>query len=117
MSLLAVLVTTLVHEAGCFDAQGIHKSLAMLYHVLASGDISPRHAAVLTYMSSLMLRTLPMIEINLQKQCAELKARIASAHPGAIIRSSVDPTSNSITIDVDPPPSHASHERQLQPAK
>lgn len=93
----------LTEQAGRFDAQGIHGSLAMLYHVAASGDISPRRAAVLTYMSSLMLRTLPMIEINLQNQCAEMKARIASAHPGAVIRSSVDPASNSITIDFDPP--------------
>jgi hypothetical protein len=40
-------------------AQGIHDSLQRLYTLLAADLISPRRAAVLDYLTSLLLRTLP----------------------------------------------------------
>src|SRR6202158_4116287 len=43
-------------------AQGINYSLMNLYQLLAQNRISPRRAAVLSYISSLLLRTLPQIE-------------------------------------------------------
>jgi hypothetical protein len=42
-------------------AQGINYSLLNLYQLLAQNRISPRRAAVLAYISSLLLRTLPAI--------------------------------------------------------
>ena len=43
-------------------AQGINYSLLNLYQLLAQNRISPRRAAVLSYISSLLLRTLPQID-------------------------------------------------------
>jgi len=42
-------------------AQGINYSLMNLYQLLAQNRISPRRAAILSYISSLLLRTLPQI--------------------------------------------------------
>lgn len=47
---------------GFQTAQGINFSLGNLYELLAQNRISPRRAAVLAYVSSLMLRTLPQID-------------------------------------------------------
>ena len=46
---------------GFQTAQGINHSLKHLYELLAQNRISPRRAAVLSYISSLLLRTLPAI--------------------------------------------------------
>ncbi len=45
-------------------AQGINYSLMNLYQLLAQNRISPRRAAVLSYISSLLLRTLPAIDAD-----------------------------------------------------
>jgi hypothetical protein len=45
-------------------AQGINYSLMDLYQLLAQNRISPRRAAVLSYISSLLLRTLPQIDAD-----------------------------------------------------
>jgi hypothetical protein len=45
-------------------AQGINHSLMNLYQLLAQNRISPRRAAVLSYISSLLLRTLPQIDAD-----------------------------------------------------
>lgn len=45
-------------------AQGINHSLGNLYELLAQNLISPRRAAVLAYVSSLMLRSLPQIDAD-----------------------------------------------------
>lgn len=45
-------------------AQGINHSLGNLYELLAKNRISPRRAAVLSYISSLLLRTLPAIDAD-----------------------------------------------------
>src|SRR6202790_3470287 len=47
------------------DPQGINHSLAALYKLLASGRISPRRAPGLAYIASLLLRTLPAINNQL----------------------------------------------------
>jgi len=43
------------------NADGIHDSVRRLYTLLAAGLISPRRAAVLGYLTSLLLRTLPAV--------------------------------------------------------
>jgi hypothetical protein len=43
------------------NAQGIHDSVQSLYTLLAADAISPRRAAVLGYLASLLIRTLPAI--------------------------------------------------------
>jgi hypothetical protein len=45
-------------------AQGINFSLLNLYELLAQNRISPRRAAVLAYINSLLLRTLPQIDAD-----------------------------------------------------
>jgi hypothetical protein len=45
-------------------AQGINYSLLNLYQLLAQNRISPRRAAVLAYINSLLLRTLPAINAD-----------------------------------------------------
>ncbi len=45
-------------------AQGINYSLMNLYQLLAQNCISPRRAAFLSYISSLLLRTLPQIDAD-----------------------------------------------------
>ncbi len=45
-------------------AQGINYSLGNLYQLLAQNRISPRRAAVLAYINSLLLRTLPQIDAD-----------------------------------------------------
>jgi hypothetical protein len=45
-------------------AQGINHSLGNLYQLLAQNRISPRRAAVLAYINSLLLRTLPQIDAD-----------------------------------------------------
>jgi len=55
----------LIRNNQCFQtAQGINFSLGNLYALLAQNLISPRRAAVLAYVSSLMLRTLPQIDAD-----------------------------------------------------
>jgi hypothetical protein len=66
---------------GFQTAQGINHSLKRLYELLAQNRISPRRAAVLSYISSLLLRTLPQID-------ADRAAGIA------------DPTKKPLPIDV-----------------
>jgi hypothetical protein len=46
------------------NAQGVNHSLSALYDLLAEGQISPRRASVLAYISSLLLRTLPAIDYD-----------------------------------------------------
>ena len=45
-------------------AAGINHSLAELYRLLAQNRISPRRAAVLAYISNLLLRTLPAMDLE-----------------------------------------------------
>ena len=56
----------LVNSQGFQTAQGINFSLTNLYALLAQNRISPRRAAVLSYISSLLLRTLPQIDSDLE---------------------------------------------------
>jgi hypothetical protein len=45
-------------------AEGINRSLSNLFTLLAEGRVSPRRAAVLAYVGSLLLRTLPAIQLE-----------------------------------------------------
>src|SRR5713101_8094855 len=52
------------NSQGLQTAQGINYSLSNLYELLAKNQISPRRAAVLAYINSLLLRTLPQIDAD-----------------------------------------------------
>lgn len=52
------------NSQGLQTAQGINYSLSKLYELLAKNHISPRRAAVLTHINSLLLRTLPQIDAD-----------------------------------------------------
>src|SRR5580692_1037365 len=54
----------LTDHQGFQTAQGINYSLGNLYKLLAANYISPRRAAVLAYINSLQLRTLPAIDAD-----------------------------------------------------
>ena len=63
---LADLASALTGKSEEFQtAAGINHSLAELYTLLAQNRISPRRAAVLAYISNLLLRTLPAIREEL----------------------------------------------------
>ncbi len=60
---LAELASALTGEAEDFQtAAGINHSLGELYKQLADNKIAPRRAAVLAYISNLLLRTLPAMD-------------------------------------------------------
>jgi hypothetical protein len=54
----------LTNHQGFQTAQGINFALKNLYKLLAAGYLSPRRAAVLAYINSLQLRTLPAIDAD-----------------------------------------------------
>jgi len=54
-------------EESLQTVEGIHTSLSELYILVAQDRISPRRAAVLAYVSSLLLRSLATIEKNAAK--------------------------------------------------
>ena len=66
---LADLASALTGKSEEFQtAAGINHSLAELYTLLAQNRISPRRAAVLAYISSLLLRTLPAIQLEVARE-------------------------------------------------
>ncbi|HVS86712.1 MAG TPA: hypothetical protein VHF01_00670 [Candidatus Acidoferrum sp.] len=60
-------------------AMGINNSLGELYRLLAEDKIAPRRAAVLAYISNLLLRTLPAIDHENNFQSDESGEDIAAA--------------------------------------
>jgi hypothetical protein len=61
----ADLSASLTKRSGSYEtAQGINSLLVNLYRLLAQNRISPRRAAVLAYINSLLLRTLPAIDAD-----------------------------------------------------
>jgi hypothetical protein len=54
----------LTNYQGFQTAQGINNSLRNLYILLANNYLSPRRAAVLAHINSLLLRTLPAIDAD-----------------------------------------------------
>jgi hypothetical protein len=59
---LAELASALTGKCEDFKtAAGINHSLGELYKLLADNKIAPRRAAVLAYISNLLLRTIPVI--------------------------------------------------------
>ena len=60
---LADFASTLTRQSEEFQtAAGINQSLAELYRLLAQDRITPRRAAVLAYISNLLLRTLTAMD-------------------------------------------------------
>jgi hypothetical protein len=96
---------------GFQTAQGINFSLGNLYELLAQNRISPRRAAVLAYVSSLMLRTLPQIDADVAAgirysdkpptkavslpDSAPEKVAAPDLHPGSPAESASAPIANS----------------------
>ncbi len=61
----ADLSASLTKRSGSYEtAQGINSLLVNLYRLLAENRISPRRAAVLAYINSLLLRTLPAMDAD-----------------------------------------------------
>ena len=60
--LTAALALGEQHENAFRSAEGLNRSFANLYTLLAEDRVSPRRAAVLAYIGSLLLRTLPAME-------------------------------------------------------
>jgi hypothetical protein len=72
-------------------AQGINFSLMNLYQLLAQNRISPRRAAVLSYISSLLLRTLPQIDADKAAGIIDPTKRPTKALPVPIPDKVADP--------------------------
>lgn len=72
---LAADLTTRLKDirASLQSVRGVHDSLAELYVLLAQDRVSPRRAAVMAYVSSLLLRTLPDAEEDSAAQKPEIK--------------------------------------------
>jgi hypothetical protein len=88
----------LTGHQGFQTAQGINNSLGNLYILLANNYISPRRAAVLAFINSLQLRTLPAIDAD---QAAGI----------------IDPTApKEVLAEPDTPPSEASSDPAATPA-
>jgi hypothetical protein len=81
------------------NAQGIHDSIRRLYTLLACGAISPRRAAVLGYLTSLLLRTLPALykdlfpEAGTPMSAAQLAEREKAKSPAPPISPPASPAS------------------------
>src|SRR6266849_5110077 len=89
-------------------AQGVNFSLMNLYRLLAENRISPRRAAVLSYISSLLLHTLPQIDADKAagitdptKPPINVPARDEDAAPADDEDTDLDPDSDSDS-DTDP---------------
>ncbi len=82
----------LTDHQGFQTAQGINHSLGNLYILLANNYISPRRAAVLAYINSLQLRTLPAIDAD---QAAGITDPTAPEEVTADLPSSADASPSS----------------------
>jgi len=76
-------------------AQGINFALGNLYDLVAQNRISARRAAVLAYINSLLLRTLPAIDYDRQNKITDPRANNKTkAAPASLdnLLSDLDPT-------------------------
>ena len=64
VDILNLKTALLTRCQGFQTAQGINNSLSNLYILLTNNYLSPRRAAVLAYINSLQLRTLPAIDAD-----------------------------------------------------
>jgi hypothetical protein len=91
---------------GFQTAQGINHSLGNLYKLLAMKRISPRRAAVLSYISSLLLRTLPQIDADNAAGIKFKPPTLDVATPAPANPVSADPAATNSTpspvLDADP---------------
>ncbi len=88
----------LSQSQGFQTAQGLNFALGNLYGLLAANRISARRAAVLAYINSLQLRTLPAIDAD---QAAGITAPTAPEEFSSVSDdASLDATDDS-TIDTD----------------
>jgi hypothetical protein len=81
----------LTRSQGFQTAQGINYSLSNLYILLANNYISPRRAAVLAYINSLLLRTLPAISADNEAGFTDpTTPEVATAEPAASPETNVE---------------------------
>lgn len=81
-------------------AAEVNRSLAHLYFLLAEDQISPRRAAVLAYISNLMLRTFPAVEKEAAGDAPQLILDLPPRATGPASGTPPDPR------DTDRPPHH-----------
>jgi len=88
-------------------AQGINHSLGKLYELLARNQISARRAAVLSYITSLLLHTLPQIdkdnEAGISSRPTEPITLAMSASPVALKEENLDDKPQPIILDLPRP--------------
>ena len=83
-------LTALLNIADNFhSAAGISRSLAELFTLLAEDRVSPRRAAVLAYICSLLLRSLPAMD-------RELNASVPKKAPPVIIWDLAEPSREAV---------------------
>jgi len=92
LNLKAALLTG--HQ-GFQTAQGINNSLRNLYILLANNYISPRRAAVLAFINSLQLRTLPAIDADNEAGITDPTAPAPQAAPEPDEEATLELTSES----------------------
>jgi len=88
-------------------AQGINHSLGKLYELLARNQISARRVAVLSYITSLLLHTLPQIdkdnEAGITSRPTEPITLAKSASPAPLKEKELDSASQPIILDLPRP--------------
>jgi hypothetical protein len=82
----------LTRSQGFQTAQGINYSLSNLYILLANNYISRRRAAVLAYINSLLLRTLPAISADNEAGYTDSTIPEGAAAEPAASQSNVSPS-------------------------
>jgi hypothetical protein len=86
----------LVQSQGFQTAQGVNFALRNLYKLLAANYISPRRAAVLAYINSLQLRSLPAIDADHEAGITDPTApQLQVAKPGRGEGATLEPTAES----------------------
>jgi hypothetical protein len=89
----------LTGHQGFQTAQGINNSLGNLYILLANNYISPRRAAVLAFINSLQLRTLPAIDAD---QAAGITDPTAPMDDETSLEDDETDTEDEIEIEIEP---------------
>jgi hypothetical protein len=103
----------LTDHQGFQTAQGINYSLRNLYILLANNYISPRRAAVLAYINSLQLRTLPAIDADqaagITDPTAPQPQEALNPHEEPTLQSELDSGTKSDTSESGSPETKAEH--------
>lgn len=99
------LLAPLVRKPKDFQsAKGINESLTVLHNLLAEGRISPRRAAVIAYVDSLILRTLTTVperneepQVILNMEYSRHNRAVSTSTPDSVNESSSDSPGQTIS--------------------